>query len=163
MSLVVYPGTFDPITRGHVDVVQRACAMFDRVILAVAANPGKKPAFTLDERLALAQEALADLPQVEVLGFEGLLVDFMQQREAGFILRGLRSGADFDYELPLAQLNRSLAGVDSVFLPPSPELSFIASSLVREVASLGGPVDHLVTSGVAAALKKRFKLNPSSQ
>lgn len=161
MSVVVYPGTFDPLTLGHVDVVQRAGAMFDRVLLAVAANPSKNPAFTLQERLDLAKEALADQPQVQVLGFDGLLVDFMQAHQAKVILRGLRSGADFDYELPLAQLNRSLTGVDSVFLPPSPELAFIASSLVREVASLGGPIDHLVTPGVAAALKKRFHLNPS--
>ncbi|MDR9466995.1 pantetheine-phosphate adenylyltransferase [Marinospirillum sp.] len=161
MSLVVYPGTFDPITLGHADIVRRACGMFDRVIVAIAASPGKKPAFTLQERLELAREVLADQPQVEVCGFEGLLVDFMQEQEADVVLRGLRSGADFDYELPLAQLNRSLTGVDSVFLPPSPELSFIASSLVREVASLGGSVDHLVDPGVAAALKKRFKLNPS--
>jgi pantetheine-phosphate adenylyltransferase len=162
MSLVVYPGTFDPITLGHADIVRRACGMFDRVILAVAASPGKKPAFTLEERLDLARAVLADQPQVEVLGFEGLLVDFMQEQKAGIVLRGLRSGADFDYELPLAQLNRSLTGVDSVFLPPSPELSFIASSLVREVASLGGSVDHLVDPSVAKALKKRFNLNPSS-
>ena len=162
MSLVVYPGTFDPITLGHADIVRRACGMFDRVILAVAASPGKKPAFTLEERLDLARAVLADQPQVEVLGFEGLLVDFMQEQKAGIVLRGLRSGADFDYELPLAQLNRSLTGVDSVFLPPSPELSFIASSLVREVASLGGSVDHLVDLSVAKALKKRFNLNPSS-
>ncbi|WP_404414714.1 pantetheine-phosphate adenylyltransferase [Marinospirillum sp.] len=161
MSLVVYPGTFDPITLGHADIVRRACGMFDQVIVAIAASPGKKPAFTLQERLELAREVLADQPQVEVCGFEGLLVDFMQEQEADVVLRGLRSGADFDYELPLAQLNRSLTGVDSVFLPPSPELSFIASSLVREVASLGGSVDHLVDPVVAAALKKRFKLNPS--
>jgi len=161
MSLVVYPGTFDPITLGHVDIVRRACGMFDRVIVAIAASPGKKPVFTLEERLELAREVLADLPQVEVQGFEGLLVDFMQEQQAEVVLRGLRSGADFDYELPLAQLNRSLTGVDSVFLPPSPELSFIASSLVREVASLGGCVDHLVDPRVAAALKKRFNLNPS--
>ncbi|WP_114417207.1 pantetheine-phosphate adenylyltransferase [Marinospirillum perlucidum] len=156
MSLVVYPGTFDPLTRGHEDILERACRMFDRVILAVAANPGKKPAFSLDERLALAQEVLASYPQIEVKGFSGLLVDFMQEQDAQIVLRGLRSGADFDYELPLAQLNRSLTGVDSVFLPPSPELSFVASSLVREVASLGGEIDHLVHPVVATALKKRF-------
>lgn len=161
MSLVVYPGTFDPITLGHLDIVRRACSMFDRVILAIAASPGKKPMFALAERQELAREVLADLPQVEVLAFEGLLVDFMQEHQASIILRGLRSGADFDYELPLAQLNRSLTGVDSVFLPPSPEVSFIASSLVREVASLGGCVDHLVDPRVAAALKQRLNLNPS--
>ncbi|SFC40693.1 Phosphopantetheine adenylyltransferase [Marinospirillum celere] len=161
MTLAVYPGTFDPLTLGHQDILQRACQMFDRVVLAIAASPGKKPLFSLQERIELAQQALVDLPQVEVKGFDGLLVDFMQQQQAQVVLRGLRSGADFDYELPLAQLNRSLTGVDSVFLPPSPELSFIASSLVREVASLGGPIEHLVHPQIAEALQKKFNLNPS--
>ncbi len=156
MTLAVYPGTFDPLTLGHQDILARASRLFDRVILAVAASPGKKPLFALPERLELARKVVADLPQVEVLGFDGLLVDFMQQQQASVVLRGLRSGADFDYELPLAQLNRSLTGVDSVFLPPSPELAFIASSLVREVASLGGRVEHLVHPEVAAALNNKF-------
>ena len=160
MTLAVYPGTFDPLTLGHQDILARASRLFDRVILAIAASLGKKPLFDLQERIELAQLALVELPKVEVLGFDGLLVDFMQQQQADVILRGLRSGADFDYELPLAQLNRSLTGVDSIFLPPSPELSFIASSLVREVASLGGEVEHLVHPRIARALKKRFNRNP---
>lgn len=161
MTLAVYPGTFDPITLGHQDILERACRMFDRVLLAIAASPRKQPLFSLDERIQLARDVLVDLPQVEIIGFDGLLVDLVQQHQAQVVLRGLRSGADFDYELPLAQLNRSLTGMDSIFLPPSPELSFIASSLVREVASLGGQVDHLVDPQVAAALKKRLTMNPS--
>ena len=161
MTLAVYPGTFDPLTLGHQDILKRACRLFDRVILAIAASPSKKPLFGLEERIQLAQQALADLPQVEVRGFEGLLVDFMQEHQAQVALRGLRSGADFDYELPLAQLNRSLTGVDSIFLAPSPELSFIASSLVREIASLGGRVEHLVHPEIAVALKQKFNRNPS--
>ena len=160
MTLAVYPGTFDPLTLGHQDILKRACRLFDGVILAIAASPSKKPLFSLEERIQLAQQALVDLPQVQVRGFEGLLVDFMQEHQAQVVLRGLRSGADFDYELPLAQLNRSLTGVDSVFLPPSPELSFIASSLVREVASLGGRVDHLVQPEIAEALQQKFNRNP---
>lgn len=157
MSLVVYPGTFDPITHGHSDLVQRAARMFDRVIVAIAASPGKKPALDLETRIQLARQVLAHHDNVEVIGFDCLLTEFLKQQKARIILRGLRAVSDFEYELQLANLNRAMsAEVESVFLTPSEHLSFIASTLVREVASLGGDVSKFVHPCVVDALKKKY-------
>ncbi len=154
----VYPGTFDPITNGHSDLVERAARLFDRVILAIAANPAKAPAFDLDTRVALAREVLADLPNVGVLPFEGLLVDFVRARGAQVILRGLRAVSDFEYEFQLASMNRQLApGIETLFLTPAEQYAFVSSSLVREIAALGGDVSPFVHSAVVAALKARLR------
>ncbi|SFX30194.1 pantetheine-phosphate adenylyltransferase [Marinospirillum alkaliphilum] len=157
MSLVVYPGTFDPITHGHSDLVARAARIFDRVLVAVAASPGKRPALDLDTRVQLARQVLAHHSNVEVVGFDGLLTEFLRQQQARVILRGLRAVSDFEYELQLANLNRAMSSeVESVFLTPSEHLSFIASTLVREVASLGGDVSKFVHPCVVDALKKKY-------
>lgn len=155
----VYPGTFDPVTNGHTDLVQRAARLFDRLIVAVAANPAKAPFFSLDDRVALARAALADMENVEVCGFDTLLVDFARQRGAQVILRGLRAVSDFEYEFQLASMNRQLApGVETLFLTPAEQYSFISSSLVREIAALGGDVSDFVHPDVEAALKKKDSL-----
>ncbi|MEK6747876.1 MAG: pantetheine-phosphate adenylyltransferase [Pseudomonadota bacterium] len=151
----VYPGTFDPITNGHADLVARAAHLFDKVIVAVAANPNKRTQFSLEERVHLAQCVLADLPRVEVRGFDNLLVDFVAATQARVILRGLRAVSDFEYEFQLASMNRHLApGIETVFLTPAENHSFISSSLVREIAALGGDVTPFVHPQVAAALKR---------
>lgn len=154
---VVYPGTFDPITNGHTDIVRRAVRLFDHVILAVAANPAKGPFFTLEERVAMAREALNGMPRVEVCGFDGLLADFLHERGAQVILRGLRAVSDFEHEFQLASMNRQLApDLETMFLTPAEEYAYVSSSLVREIASLGGDVSHFVDKVVEAALKKRL-------
>lgn len=152
---VVYPGSFDPVTNGHLDVMQRAAEGFDRVVVATLRNVSKQPMFTLDERIALLRETVAALPNVEVAAFEGLLVDFCRDRGVGLILKGLRAAADFEYELHMAQMNRRLAGVDTVFLPTSPDWSYLSSSLVKEVARFGGDVADLVPPPVAVKLRER--------
>ena len=155
-TTAIYPGTFDPITNGHADLVQRALRRFDRVIIAVAGSSGKSTCFTLDERVSLARTALGLLDHVEVVGFDGLLVKFAQEQEAGVILRGLRAVSDFEYEFQLASMNRKLApDVETMFLTPDEGYSFISSSLVREIAALGGDVRLFVHAAVEAALKKR--------
>lgn len=154
----VYPGTFDPITNGHSDLVKRASKLFDRVILAIAANPSKTPAFSLDERVAMAQEILADLNNVEVVGFDSLLVKFVRDQSAQVILRGLRAVSDFEYEFQLAGMNRKLdPEVETVFLTPSENYAYISSSLVREIAGLGGDVSEFVHTKVMAALSDRLR------
>ncbi|MDH3947351.1 MAG: pantetheine-phosphate adenylyltransferase [Gammaproteobacteria bacterium] len=154
----IYPGTFDPITNGHVDLVQRACRLFDHVIVAIAAGSAKAPVFTLDERVALAQEVLTDCDNIEVCGFDTLLVDFMQEKGAQVIIRGLRAVSDFEYEFQLASMNRKLAPeVETVFLTPAEQFSFISSSLVREIANLGGDVSPFVHASVVAALNNRIR------
>ncbi|MDH4273803.1 MAG: pantetheine-phosphate adenylyltransferase [Gammaproteobacteria bacterium] len=151
----VYPGTFDPMTNGHADLVTRAVQLFDKVIVAVAANPSKRSRFSLAERVALAQQVLADLPQVEVRGFDNLLVEFVTSLNAKVILRGLRAVSDFEYEFQLASMNRHLApGIETVFLTPAENHSFISSTLVREIAALGGDVSPFVHPQVAAALRR---------
>lgn len=157
MRTVVYPGTFDPITNGHIDLVERACRLFDNVIVAVAASTRKNPLFTLDERVALAQETLAHVPNVTVCGFDILLVEFVRQQNAQAVLRGLRAVSDFEYEFQLANMNRALAPtMESIFLTPAEHLSYISSSIVREIAFLGGDVSKFVTTPVEAALKRKF-------
>ncbi len=154
---VIYPGTFDPITNGHSDLVSRAARMFDHVLVAVAENSAKKPVLPLDERLALAQEVLTDTANVEVCVLEGLLVDFARQRGARVILRGLRAVSDFEYELQLAGLNRKLApDLETIFLTPAEPYAYISSGLVREIAALGGNVSDFVPRAVLSALKKRL-------
>jgi pantetheine-phosphate adenylyltransferase len=157
MRKVVYPGTFDPITNGHIDLVERACRLFDRVVVAIAASNRKNPLFTLEERVALAQETLAHLPNVEVVGFDILLVEFVRQQQAQAVVRGLRAVSDFEYEFQLANMNRALAPtMESLFLTPAEHLSYISSSIVREIAFLGGDVSQFVAKPVEAALHKKF-------
>ena len=154
----VFPGTFDPITLGHEDMLRRACALFDRVIVAVALAHHKKTLFTFDERLALARAALADLPNVETLAFDGLVTEFASAQGARVMVRGLRSGTDFDYEFQLAGMNRHLRPeLETVFLTPSAGVQHISSTLVREIATLGGRVDALVSPGVLQALRARLR------
>ncbi|WP_432697008.1 pantetheine-phosphate adenylyltransferase [Marinobacterium sp. YM272] len=157
MNTVVYPGTFDPITNGHTDLVERAARLFDRIVVAVADSPKKGPALSLELRVDLARQALAHLDHVEVVGFDCLLADFVREQNANVILRGLRAVSDFEYEFQLANMNRKLApDVESLFLTPAESLSFISSTLIREIASLGGDVDKFVHPSVAQALKQRY-------
>ncbi len=156
MTIAVYPGTFDPITNGHSDIVARAAILFDKVIVAVAASPGKGPMFSIEQRVALAKEALADIKNAEICQFDNLLVDFASQHDATVILRGLRAVSDFEYEFQLAGINRRLApDVETLFLRPAEQYAYISSSLVREVAGLGGDVSEFIHPVVQAALKCR--------
>ena len=155
---VVYPGTFDPMTNGHLDLVERAARLFDHVIVAIAASEKKKPLFDLETRVRLAQEAVAHLPNVEVKGFNKLLAFFCQDEKANVLLRGLRAVSDFEYEFQLANMNRNLdKTIETVFLTPSEHLSFISSSLVREISSLGGDIAQFVPKPVLAALREVHK------
>lgn len=150
---VMYPGTFDPITRGHEDLIRRAARLFDRIVVAIAANPGKQPMFSLEERIGLSRRVLGELPNVEVAGYEGLTVDFAREHGLSAILRGLRAISDFEYEFQLANMNRHLTDeVETVFLTPTEKYTYISSSLVREVAMLGGDIDEFVSPPVAEAL-----------
>jgi pantetheine-phosphate adenylyltransferase len=153
-----YPGTFDPITNGHHDLVRRAATIFDRVVVAIAANPGKTPLFSLDERIDLARRVLADLPNVEVEGFTGLTVEFAREHGLDVIIRGLRVVSDFEFEFQLANMNRHLSReIETVFLTPQEQFMFISSTLVREIAVLGGDASEFVHPLVAAELKKKRK------
>ena len=153
----VYSGTFDPLTIGHSNIVERAAKMFDRVVLALAISTLKNTAFTIDERLDLANTVLGDLTNVEAVPFDGLIVDFARSVDATVILRGVRSMTDFDYELQMAGMNRNMAPeLDTVFLAPDDGLGYISSTLVRQIASLGGGVDQFVHPIVRDALAKRF-------
>lgn len=156
--IAIYPGTFDPITNGHSDLIQRAGRLFDKVIVAIAANPNKAPLFNLDERVDMACQVLANQDNVEVCGFNSLLADFARERGATVILRGLRAVSDFEYEFQLAGMNRRLApDVETIFLTPAEKYTFISSSLVKEVASLGGDVADFVDTKVKAALQNRMR------
>ncbi len=158
--VAVYPGTFDPITNGHVDLVCRAAPLFERIVVGVAESTGKGPCFTLDERIALAREALAGLGNVEVRGFSSLLATFVQEVGASVILRGLRAVSDFEYEFQLASMNRHLIPeAETLFLTPAEQYSFISSSLVREIARLGGDVSGFVHPAVQQALKQRWRVS----
>jgi pantetheine-phosphate adenylyltransferase len=157
MTRVVYPGTFDPITNGHTDLIERAGRLFSEVVVAIAYNPKKSPLLSLDERCELVASATAHLPNVTVTGFSNLLADFVQEQGATVILRGLRAVSDFEYEFQLADMNRRLAPeVESVFLTPANHLSYISSTLIREIASLGGEVSEFVDPTVEKALQKKF-------
>lgn len=154
----IYPGTFDPVTNGHINIITRAAGMFDRVIMAIAASPGKKPLFSLEERVTLAQEATAHLENVEVIGFSDLMASFARDQQATILIRGLRAVADFEYETQLAHMNRHLMPeLESVFLMPAKEWSFISSSLVKEVARHQGDVTDFLPPNVHQALLQKLK------
>jgi pantetheine-phosphate adenylyltransferase len=154
----LYPGTFDPITNGHADLVRRASGLFGKVVVAIAANPGKRPAFPLEDRVRFAETALADLKNVEVRPFQGLTVEFAREHGIEVILRGLRAVSDFEFEFQLATMNRHLdRRVETIFMTPSEQYTFISSSLVREIASLGGDVSEFVHPTVEAELKHSAK------
>ena len=158
-GIAIYPGTFDPVTNGHIDLIERAARMFDKVVVAIAESPHKKPAFPLDERISLARSVLdeSDSRKVEIVGFDNLLANFVAEQGAGVILRGLRAVSDFEYEFQLASMNRRLArNVETVFLTPTEEYSFISSSLVKEIARLDGDVSQFVHHRVVAALRSHF-------
>jgi pantetheine-phosphate adenylyltransferase len=150
------PGTFDPVTNGHLDIVRRAAGLFDRVVVAVIENPAKRPMFAVEERVTMLKEAVSEMENVEIDSFSGLLVDYAGSRDLGIVVKGLRAVTDFDYELQMAQMNRHLSGIETCFVPTSPEWSYLSSSLVREVARLGGDVSRLVPGHVLAALKERI-------
>ena len=152
----VYPGTFDPITCGHFDLIERAARFYDRLVIAVADNRNKSSLFTLDERVALAKAVTAHMPNVEVIGFSCLLVDFVQEINGHVLLRGLRAVSDFEYEFQLASMNRKLApNIETMFMTPAEQYSFISSSLVREISALGGDVSDFVHPEVGKALKNK--------
>jgi pantetheine-phosphate adenylyltransferase len=155
--IAIYPGTFDPITNGHTDLVSRAAPLFEQIVVGVAESPGKAPGFELAERIELARLALAGVANVEICGFNTLLADFVRQRGAGVLLRGLRAVSDFEYEFQLASMNRHLIPeVETLFLTPAEQYSFISSSLVREIARLGGDVSSFVHPAVQAALSRKW-------
>ncbi|HEX8950163.1 MAG TPA: pantetheine-phosphate adenylyltransferase [Dissulfurispiraceae bacterium] len=158
MKLAIYPGTFDPITNGHLDLVERGLRIFDEMIVAVAHNPKKQPFFSLEERLELIRESVKGYDNLRVESFDGLLVDYMQSRGGVAIIRGLRAISDFEYEMLMALMNRRLATeIETVFMMPSVEYSYLTSTIVKEVSSLGGSVKGLVPKVVEKALRKKFK------
>ncbi|MEE8108659.1 MAG: pantetheine-phosphate adenylyltransferase [Gammaproteobacteria bacterium] len=154
----MYPGTFDPFTNGHCDLVRRVARLYDRVVVAVAASPGKNTLFDIEQRVALAGAALVDLDNVEVIAYQGLTVEFARQHDLGVIIRGLRAVSDFEFEFQLASMNRRLAeDVETVFLTPTEQFTFVSSSLVREIAQLGGDVSEFVPAAVSKALSELKK------
>lgn len=154
---VIYPGTFDPITNGHIDLTERAARLFDKVVVAIAHSAKKTPLFNLEERVALCEESLGHLDNVVVMGFSNLLTEFAKSQGSSCVLRGLRAVADFEYEFQLANMNRAMyPEFESIFLTPSEHLSYISSSLVREIAALNGDITPFVPGSVAAALRARF-------
>ena len=157
MTIAIYPGTFDPITNGHTDLIVRASKLFEKVIIGVAINPGKKPLFSLEERVELAQRSISQLDNVEVCGFEGLLIDVAMEKKASVILRGLRAVSDFEHEFQLASMNRKMQPeIETLFLTPAEQFTYISSSLIREIATLGGDVSDFVSLDVKAALQTKL-------
>ncbi|MBX7160316.1 MAG: pantetheine-phosphate adenylyltransferase [Acidimicrobiia bacterium] len=157
MTLALCPGSFDPVTNGHLDIIERSSTTFDEVLVAVIANPSKEPLFTLDERKDLLEKAVAPFGNVRIDAFEGLLVDFALARGVDVIVKGLRAVSDFDYEMQMAHMNRRLTGIDTFFLPTSHEYSYLAASLVRDVVRLGGDVEGLVPEHVLVAMRERYR------
>jgi pantetheine-phosphate adenylyltransferase len=156
-TIAIYAGSFDPITKGHEDLIHRSCEFVDQLVVAVARNSAKKPLFTADERVELIRQAAGDEPCVEVKQFQGLLVDFAREVGASLIIRGLRAVSDFEYEFQMALMNRNLSpGLETVFMVPSVETTYISSSIIREVAQYGGSLDGLVHPAVAEALRAKF-------
>lgn len=158
--IAIYPGTFDPMTRGHEDLVRRAARLFEKVVLAIAESPSKRPTFDLAERVDIAREVLADVPNVEIVGFNTLLMNFVHERGAKVIVRGLRAVSDFEYEFQMAGMNRSLyPEVETVFLTPGEQYMFISATMVREIARLGGDVSKFVHPCVEKRLRARTSVN----
>lgn len=159
--LAVCPGSFDPLTNGHIDIIERSARLFDRVIVAVLVNAEKRPLFEMPDRVAMIREALAHLPNIEIESFEGLLAEFVRSRSAQAVVRGLRSTTEFNDEWQMAQMNRRLApDVETVFLVPAPDVAYVSSRLVKDIARLGGPLEGLVPPGVAARLSRRKTEGP---
>jgi pantetheine-phosphate adenylyltransferase len=157
-NIAIYPGTFDPITNGHSDLIQRAARLFDQVIVAVAANPGKAPTFNCEERVALCRTVLEPIANVTVSSFDGLLVNFAREQGANIIIRGLRAVSDFEYEFQLAGMNRKLSPqIETLFLTPAEQYAYISSSLVREIAALGGDVSPFVHEKIRAELARKLR------
>ncbi|CAG4884530.1 pantetheine-phosphate adenylyltransferase [Georgfuchsia toluolica] len=157
-TIAVYPGTFDPLTRGHEDLVRRAAKLFDRVVIAIAASERKNPMFTLEERLTMAREVLAAYPNVEVMGFNTLLIDFVHGLGANIVLRGLRAVSDFEYEFQMAGMNRKLhPDIETVFMTPAEQYTYISATMVREIASFGGDVSAFVNPPVLVKLAAKIK------
>ncbi|HEX9776495.1 MAG TPA: pantetheine-phosphate adenylyltransferase [Actinomycetota bacterium] len=153
----IYPGTFDPFTLGHLDIVERAAPLFGRVIVAISQNPSKTPLFTVAERVAMAQEAVSELSGVAVETFDGLLVAYAERAGAAVIVKGIRGGEDAAYEEQMAQMNRDMTGIETVYLSASPAYRAVSSTLVKEIARFGGTIDRFVPSGVARMMKERFR------
>jgi len=157
MKPAIYPGSFDPVTNGHLDLIQRSLDVFEKVVVAIAENPGKEPLFTVEERVALAKECVGGMERVEVVSFPGLLVDFCENAGITVVIRGLRAVSDFEYELQMNQMNRKLNNrIETVFMMPSEEYTFLSSGIIKEVASFGGNISCLVPPPVADALKIKF-------
>jgi len=156
----VCPGSFDPVTNGHVDVISRAAALYDELVVAVLVNPGKAGLFTVDERMALLRDAVADVPNVTVDSFQGLLVDYCRSKDIPVIVKGLRAVSDFEYELQMAQMNRELAGVETLFVPTAPQVGHLSSSLVKQIATFGGDVSGLVPKVVQERLTAHREQGP---
>ncbi len=156
MTTAMCPGSFDPPTNGHIDIIRRCAAIYDRVVVAVVSNPSKNSMFTLSKRIELLDASLEGLDNIDLASFDGLLVDFAAEQEVDVVVKGLRAGSDFDYELQMSQMNSHLRAMETVFMPTSPDWSFVSSSLVREVARLGGSVGDLVPPPVAEALEEEL-------
>ena len=162
MRRAIYPGSFDPITHGHLDVVKRAARLFDEIVVAVAFNDQKRTLFATEERVTLITEAVASEPNVRVTHFEGLLVDFARQQQASAVIRGLRAVSDFEFEFQMALMNRKLdQTIETIFLTPKEEYTYLSSRIVKEIARLGGNVDAFVPGSVARALREKFALAPA--
>jgi len=158
-QIVVYPGSFDPLTRGHLDIIRRACRLFDRVIVAVSDNPGKKPTFSVAERMQMVAAAIRELPNAEVDTFAGLLVEYLKTKKSRILIRGLRAVSDMEYEFQMADMNRRLyKAVETVFLMPDEQYTYLSSSVVKEVCQRGAAMDAFVTPTVARLLRKKFSL-----
>jgi pantetheine-phosphate adenylyltransferase len=157
MSGAVCPGSFDPVTLGHVDIFERACSQFDEVVVAVLVNPAKKGMFTVEERIAMIEESTTHLPSLRAEAGQGLIVDFVRSHGLSAIVKGLRTGTDFEYELQMAQMNKHIAGVDTFFVATTPRYSFVSSSLAKEVASLGGDVADLLPEPVNRRLREKLQ------
>jgi pantetheine-phosphate adenylyltransferase len=157
------PGTFDPVTNGHLDIIQRASSRLDLVVVAVLSNPGKEPLFTVDERVAMLKEAVADVDNVEVDSFSGLLVDYAIARGVHIVVKGLRAVTDFDFELQMAQMNHRMSGVETFFVATSPQWSYLSSSLIKEVARLGGDISGLVPAFVQERLREKLGRSESGE